>query len=77
MPDARERHARLQTVFGEALGHGPTAREAYLDRVCAADPERRTAVARLLAAHDSTESFLEHLARLNTRTFASGFGDES
>jgi hypothetical protein len=59
MHDARERHERLQAVFDGTLRQDPAAREAYLDRVCAADGELRAAVARLLAAHDSAESFLE------------------
>jgi hypothetical protein len=59
MRDPHERHARLQAVFEEALSHAPSERDAYLDRACAADSELRSAVARLLAAHDSAESFLE------------------
>src|SRR4051812_32198870 len=59
MSDARLRHGRLQALFDEALGQGPDERDRYLDRACADDPELRGAVARLLVAHDSAESFLE------------------
>ena len=50
---------RLQAVFEAALSHASSLRDAYLDRACGADSELRSAVARLLAAHDSADSFLE------------------
>jgi hypothetical protein len=59
MRDARQRHEQLQAVFDEALDQTPSEREAFLDRVCVADRELRTAVARLLVAHDSAATFLE------------------
>ena len=55
-----DRHGRLRAVFDEALLQEPSTREAYVDRACASDPELKTEVMRLLAAHREARSFLEH-----------------
>ena len=57
---AVERHRRLRALFDEALLQDPSVRDAFLDRACAADPDLRPDVARLLAAHaGAASSFLE------------------
>ena len=60
MTQTADWHRRLRAVFDEALLQEPSAREAYLDRACAGDPDLRSDVMRLLAAHQDTRSFLEH-----------------
>jgi tetratricopeptide (TPR) repeat protein len=49
---------RLKEIFEAALQEPLPEREAFLDRVCA-DPELRTEAAKLLAAHDQAETFIE------------------
>jgi serine/threonine protein kinase len=56
-----ERHRRLRTLFEEAVLVEDSARDAYLDRVCADDPDLRSHVIRLLAIHQSN-AFLEQPA---------------
>jgi hypothetical protein len=55
-----ERHRRLREVFDAALRREPSDRPAYVDATCIDDPELRSHVVRLLAAHDEQNSFLEH-----------------
>ena len=55
-----DRHGRLRAVFDEALLREPSAREAYVDEACASDPGLRPEVMRLLAAHQTADSFLEY-----------------
>ena len=45
-------------VFNDALGVEPSARPAYLDKVCSGDENLRADVESLLAANKSAESFL-------------------
>ena len=59
MGQTPERYRRLRAIFDEALLHEPSAREAYVDHACAADPELKPEVMRLLAAHEDSQSFLE------------------
>src|SRR6185503_12168672 len=56
MPQTTDWHRRLHAVFDEALLQPPSASEAYLDRVCAGDPDLRAEVTRLLEAHQDTRS---------------------
>jgi eukaryotic-like serine/threonine-protein kinase len=59
MSETSDPHQRLRAVLDEALTQEPSAREDYLDRACAGDPELRPEVTRLLAAHQETRSLLE------------------
>lgn len=56
MPQTADWHRRLRAVFDEALLQPPSAREAYIDRACAGDPDLGPEVTRLLAAHQDTRS---------------------
>ena len=60
MDDTSQRHLHLRMIFDGALLQSPSERAAYLDEVCAPDPELRPEVERLLAAHAAANSFLEH-----------------
>jgi len=55
----RDRWARLETVFAEALARAGDARSSYLDRACADDAELRHEVESLLQAHQEDSGFLE------------------
>jgi serine/threonine protein kinase len=70
MSEDVDRYRRLRAVFEEALQCEPSARDAYLDGACAADPALRPAVVRLLAAHGEAGSFLESGPALSTPTAA-------
>jgi TolB-like protein/Flp pilus assembly protein TadD len=51
---------RVKEVFGAALEHAPGEREAFLNRVCGTgDAALRREIEALLAAHQSSDSFLE------------------
>src|SRR5262249_29208188 len=51
--------ASIEAIFNGALAPpSAEARAAYLDRVCAADPELRRQVESLIAAHDRAGRFL-------------------
>ena len=39
VPGTADWHRRLRAVFDEALLQPPSAREAYIDRACAGDPD--------------------------------------
>ena len=54
-----DRQQRLQTVFDQVQLQEPSAREAFLDRVCAGDPDLQSDVMWLLAANQETHS-LDH-----------------
>jgi eukaryotic-like serine/threonine-protein kinase len=56
------RQQRLRAVFDEALLQAAAARESYLDRACADDPELRSDVMRLLEAQQETHTLAEHPA---------------
>jgi len=56
VPQTADWHRRLRAVFDEALLQAPSAREAYIDRACAGDPDLGPEVTRLLAAHQDTRS---------------------
>jgi eukaryotic-like serine/threonine-protein kinase len=60
MNQTPDRHQRMRAIFDEALLQEPSARAWYVDHACASDPEVRSEVIRLLAAHDKTRSFLKH-----------------
>src|SRR5262245_46782160 len=53
---------RLKRVFNEALEQPGDARDAFLDRECAADADLRAEVESLLAAHDEADGFLSRPA---------------
>jgi serine/threonine protein kinase/formylglycine-generating enzyme required for sulfatase activity len=48
-----------ESLFHEALAKTPDERAAFLDRVCAKQPELRAAVEALLAAHEASGSLLD------------------
>jgi eukaryotic-like serine/threonine-protein kinase len=50
---------RVSGIFHGAVAQAPTARAAFLDEQCAAEPELRAAVERLLVAHDKAGRFGE------------------
>src|SRR5205809_593712 len=50
---------KLKSIFQTALDLEPSARSAFLDEVCANDPDLRSEVERLFASHDGGGSFLE------------------
>src|SRR5688572_18505157 len=50
---------RVSGIFHGAVAQVPTARAAFLDEQCAAEPELRAAVERLLVAHDKAGRFGE------------------
>jgi tetratricopeptide (TPR) repeat protein len=56
-----EQWQRIDGVFGHALALPESARSAYLDESCSADPELRSQVDRLLAASNTSGGFLESL----------------
>jgi serine/threonine-protein kinase len=53
------RYAEIKNVFGRALELGGANRAAFLDTACAGDDELRAEVEALLAANDTTGSFLD------------------
>lgn len=57
-PDARS-WSRVGDLFADALERPPGERNAWLARVCADEPEVRSEVASLLAAHDGPELDIE------------------
>lgn len=54
-----ERRERIEAVFEAALGHPPTAWEAFLEDVCGGDEDLREEAWRLLRAHRRSEGLLE------------------
>ena len=64
MHDAADRHHRVRAIFEEALQRDSAARSGYLDETCGADRDLRSDIVRLLAAHNSAETFLERPAWL-------------
>jgi WD40 repeat protein/serine/threonine protein kinase len=54
LPSANE-----EELFAAAVVLSPTEREAYLARVCAGDPGRRTRLEALLRSHEEARSFME------------------
>jgi serine/threonine protein kinase len=57
-----DRWRQIDEVFAEALERSPAERAAFLDAACAGDPEMRLEVERLLAADESSATFLERPA---------------
>jgi Tol biopolymer transport system component len=55
---------RLERLYEEALGLPEEERHAFLDRVCADDPELRAELASLLAEGAAAQTFIEDLGRL-------------
>ena len=53
---------RIKQIFASALERDPSTRSAFLDEACAEDSEMRREVESLLAAHQASDSFLEHAA---------------
>jgi non-specific serine/threonine protein kinase/serine/threonine-protein kinase len=51
--------ADVETVFAEALERPLTDRPAFLDAICAGQPELRAEVESLLGSHDASADFLE------------------
>jgi serine/threonine protein kinase/tetratricopeptide (TPR) repeat protein len=49
---------RVKEVFGAALGRAPADRAAYLDQTCGTEEAVRREVESLLAAHQSSDTFL-------------------
>ena len=63
----------LKAIFSEALERSPGHdRIAYLDQACGNDPEVRSQVERLLAAHERAEGFLESAAGAGAVATAQG-----
>jgi serine/threonine-protein kinase len=48
-----------ETLFHEALARPPAERGAFLEQACAGQPQLRTAVEALLAAHNASGSLLD------------------
>jgi serine/threonine protein kinase/tetratricopeptide (TPR) repeat protein len=69
---SRDRFQRCEELFHAALPLAGKEREAFLERSCADDPELRTEVERLLAAHERAGDFISSPAV----AVASGGGDE-
>src|SRR5580704_5513063 len=60
----------IKTVFGHAVEiEDPTARAAYLERACGANPQFRAEVEALLQAHQNAEGFLKKPPVQNVATF--------
>ena len=57
-----ERWERIKQIFASALERDSSTRVAFLDGACAGDVEMRREVESLLAAHQASDSFLEHAA---------------
>ena len=74
MRQITDRHQRVRAVFDEALPQAAAAREAYLDRACAGDPEFRSDVMRLLEAQQETRTLLERSARHSALSSAAAAG---
>ena len=62
MTDMLGNWPRVKAVFEQALSLEGTERSAFLSAACGADAVLRTHVDALLAAHESSQSFLEHTA---------------
>lgn len=56
------RWQRVKEVFSAALEKDAAERAAWLDEACANDPELRAEVDSLIAAHDTTDDFIERPA---------------
>ena len=54
-----ERWDRIKQIFASALEREPSARVPFLDGACAGDAEMRREVESLLAAHQTSDTFLE------------------
>ena len=54
-----ERWERIKQIFASALERDPSTRAAFLDGACAGDAEMRREVESLLAAHQTSDTFLE------------------
>src|SRR5512138_76751 len=62
-----------ETLFEGALQcRTPEEREAYLDRVCAGQPELRRKLEQLLEAHDQSGQFLEPSTQAQRSTLKVG-----
>lgn len=57
-----ERWQQIKELFEAALARDASERVAFLDRVCADDPDMRQQVEALLASHEGAPSFLEEPA---------------
>ena len=57
-----EHWRRMENIFHLALQHDAGGRAAFLRHECGADKELRAELEELLAAHESTEDFLEEPA---------------
>jgi serine/threonine-protein kinase len=58
---SRQRSARVEQAFCDAVDLSPVERVAYLDQTCSGATDVRQEVERLLAAHDAAAGFLESL----------------
>lgn len=56
------RWQRVKDLFAAALEKDAAERDAFLDAACATEPELRAEVDSLLAAHDTTDDFIERPA---------------
>ncbi len=54
-----ERWERIKQIFASAVERDPSARVAFLDEACGGDAEMRREVESLLAAHQTSDPFLE------------------
>jgi serine/threonine protein kinase len=54
-----EQYQQVKQVFNRALGLSPDERPAFLDQAVGDQPALRSAVEKLLAAHDCADSFIE------------------
>jgi eukaryotic-like serine/threonine-protein kinase len=52
----------LKELFLAALAVAPEGRSAWLERQCGPDADLRRRVERMLAAHDTPQGLLDHLA---------------
>lgn len=58
----RDRLARIEELFFEALDRPPDERDAFLDRACGEDGELRRRIAELIAADPGSDEILDPLA---------------
>jgi tetratricopeptide (TPR) repeat protein len=72
-PDSAERFRRADAVFDAALDHPPNERARYVDEACGSDKELRSAVRRLLQAHERSTSFLSFPAAEHAESLLDGF----
>ena len=78
LPPTRDHFARLETIFDAALALDETARDEYLDEVCAGDAALRADVASLLACHSRAQAVMDepflgdHTVATRVRSDAAG-----